>query len=188
MSDEGRFAGKVALITGGANGIGAATAARFAAGGADVVVADFDVAAAEKTAAAVGGRAVRCDVTSREDVEAAVAAAAEPRPARHPRHLRRDHPRQPPAQDDGRRLGVRDLDAPARHLPRRPGGPGAHGRAAQRGDGARLVDVGTREPRPGELLGRQGGNPGHDEDALDRARPVRDHGQLRRARLRRLRR
>jgi 3-oxoacyl-[acyl-carrier protein] reductase len=75
---EGRFAGKVALITGGANGIGAATAARFAAGGADVVVADFDQAAAERTAAEVGGRAVRCDVTSRDDVEAAVAAAAEP--------------------------------------------------------------------------------------------------------------
>jgi len=78
MSTEGRFAGKVALITGGANGIGAATAARFAAGGADVVVADFDEAAAQKTASAVGGRAVRCDVTSRADVEAAVAAAAEP--------------------------------------------------------------------------------------------------------------
>jgi len=43
-----------------------------------VVVADFDLAAAETTAAAIGGRAVRCDVTSREDVEAAVAAAAEP--------------------------------------------------------------------------------------------------------------
>jgi 3-oxoacyl-[acyl-carrier protein] reductase len=41
-------------------------------------VADFDEAAAAKTAAAVGGRAVRCDVTSREDVEAAVAAAADP--------------------------------------------------------------------------------------------------------------
>ena len=78
MSTDGRFARKVVLITGGANGIGAATAARFAAGGADVVVADFDEAAADKTAAEIGGRAVRCDVTSREDVEAAVAAASEP--------------------------------------------------------------------------------------------------------------
>ena len=42
------------------------TAARFAAEGADVVVADFDLVAAEETAAAIGGRAVRCDVTSRE--------------------------------------------------------------------------------------------------------------------------
>jgi 3-oxoacyl-[acyl-carrier protein] reductase len=78
MTIPGRFAGKVALVTGGARGIGAATAARLAAEGADVVVADFDLAAAEKTATAIGGRAVRCDVTSRTDVEAAVAAAAEP--------------------------------------------------------------------------------------------------------------
>ncbi len=73
-----RFAGQVALVTGGANGIGAATAARLAAEGADVVVADFDLARAEATAAAIGGRAVRCDVTSREQVEAAIAFAAEP--------------------------------------------------------------------------------------------------------------
>ncbi len=76
MSD--RFAGRTALITGGARGIGAATAARLAAEGADVVVADFDVAAAEETAAAIGGRAVGCDVTVRADVEAAVEAAAAP--------------------------------------------------------------------------------------------------------------
>ncbi len=76
MSD--RFSAKSVLITGGAKGIGAATAARFASEGADVVIADFDLAAAEETAATIGGRAVRCDVTSRADVEAAVEAAAAP--------------------------------------------------------------------------------------------------------------
>ena len=72
-----RFEGKTALITGGAKGIGAATAERLAAEGAHVVVADFDETAATETAERIGGRAVRCDVTSRVDVEAAVAAAAE---------------------------------------------------------------------------------------------------------------
>ena len=72
-----RFEGKSALVTGGARGIGAATAERLASEGARVVVADFDEAAAAETAERIGGRAVGCDVTSRDDVEAAVAAAAE---------------------------------------------------------------------------------------------------------------
>jgi 3-oxoacyl-[acyl-carrier protein] reductase len=72
-----RFEGKTALVTGGAKGIGAATAARFASEGAHVVVADFDEAAATETAERIGGQAIRCDVTSRTDVEAAVALAAE---------------------------------------------------------------------------------------------------------------
>jgi 3-oxoacyl-[acyl-carrier protein] reductase len=72
-----RFEGRTALVTGGAKGIGAATAERLASEGAHVVVADFDELAATETAERIGGRAVRCDVTSRADVEAAVAAAVE---------------------------------------------------------------------------------------------------------------
>jgi 3-oxoacyl-[acyl-carrier protein] reductase len=71
-----RFQGKVALVTGGAKGIGAATAKRLASEGATVVVADFDEAAAQETAQAIGGHAVRCDVTKRTEVEAAVESAA----------------------------------------------------------------------------------------------------------------
>jgi 3-oxoacyl-[acyl-carrier protein] reductase len=70
-----RFQGKTALVTGGANGIGAATARRLAEEGATVVVADFDEATAQETATAIGGHAIRCDVTKREDVEDAVASA-----------------------------------------------------------------------------------------------------------------
>jgi 3-oxoacyl-[acyl-carrier protein] reductase len=70
-----RFEGRTALVTGGAKGIGAATAKRLADEGATVVVADFDEAAAQETASSVGGHAVRCDVTKREEVEAAVDAA-----------------------------------------------------------------------------------------------------------------
>jgi 3-oxoacyl-[acyl-carrier protein] reductase len=70
-----RFQGKTALVTGGAKGIGAATAKRLAEEGATVVIADFDEATAQETARAIGGHAVRCDVTKREEVESAVESA-----------------------------------------------------------------------------------------------------------------
>ncbi|HEX6920525.1 MAG TPA: SDR family oxidoreductase, partial [Actinomycetes bacterium] len=69
--------GKVVLVTGAAHGIGAALAERLAGRGASVVVADVDVVAAEEVASAVGGLAVRCDVSSPADNEAAVTAAVE---------------------------------------------------------------------------------------------------------------
>lgn len=73
-------AGKVVLITGAANGIGAACAARFAGDGAHVVLADIDAVQGEAAAAALragGGSAlfVACDVTQRAEIEAAVAVA-----------------------------------------------------------------------------------------------------------------
>jgi len=66
--------GAVALVTGGANGIGAAAARRLALRGARVVVADVDERG-EDVAAAIGGRFARCDVREQADNEAAVAAA-----------------------------------------------------------------------------------------------------------------
>ena len=76
-SENGRFAGKVAFVTGAANGIGRAAALAFAREGANVVVADVSERGNQETARMIeelGGRAlaVRCDVTRAEDVEAAL--------------------------------------------------------------------------------------------------------------------
>src|SRR2546430_8825658 len=69
----------VFLITGGASGLGAATARMITEQGGKVVLADVQVEAGEKLAAELGGNAVakfiKCDVTSEADGKAAVEAA-----------------------------------------------------------------------------------------------------------------
>src|SRR5437899_3957778 len=69
------IAGKVAVITGGASGIGRGIGRALAARGADVVVADVDAARAAEVAAELAAKGVRsigvaCDVTERVSVEA----------------------------------------------------------------------------------------------------------------------
>lgn len=76
------FAGKTALVTGGASGIGLATVRRLAAGGANVVVADYNAQGAEKVAAELqeqgfSAAGVALDVTNAASVEAAVRFAVE---------------------------------------------------------------------------------------------------------------
>lgn len=70
---------KVAVITGGAQGLGLAMARRFVAEGAKVVIGDLDEEAARAAAADLGGEAValgvRCDVVRSADVDALLSAA-----------------------------------------------------------------------------------------------------------------
>ncbi|WP_406193825.1 SDR family oxidoreductase [Kitasatospora sp. NBC_01560] len=82
------FAGRVALVTGGASGIGLAVARRLAAGGAAVAIADHDLDGARRAAAelaADGARtlAVEVDVTDPESVRAAVRATVDALGALH---------------------------------------------------------------------------------------------------------
>jgi NAD(P)-dependent dehydrogenase (short-subunit alcohol dehydrogenase family) len=64
-----------AVITGGASGLGAATARALADKGVRVAILDLNAEAGESLARALGGHFARCDVTSEESVDAALAAA-----------------------------------------------------------------------------------------------------------------
>jgi NAD(P)-dependent dehydrogenase (short-subunit alcohol dehydrogenase family) len=80
--DMDRLTGKIAIVAGGATGIGAATAERLASEGASVVVADIDARQAEATAAriAAGGgtaSAIHCDIGNEASVAAMVQAAVD---------------------------------------------------------------------------------------------------------------
>jgi len=74
-----RLSGRVAVITGGASGIGAATAKKFVEHGAKVVLGDIQESTLNEFVASLGDSAIglRCDVTSESDVEALVNAAVD---------------------------------------------------------------------------------------------------------------
>jgi len=73
------LAGRTAIVTGGAQGLGYAIAEQFIAEGAQVILGDLNLDLTREAADALGGpdvaRAVRCDVTAAADVHALVAAA-----------------------------------------------------------------------------------------------------------------
>ncbi|MBP6536089.1 MAG: SDR family NAD(P)-dependent oxidoreductase, partial [Xylophilus sp.] len=68
--------GQAALVTGGASGLGEATARELARLGAKVAVLDRNQALAEKVAADIGGVACACDITDTDSVNAALDKAA----------------------------------------------------------------------------------------------------------------
>jgi meso-butanediol dehydrogenase / (S,S)-butanediol dehydrogenase / diacetyl reductase len=73
----GKLDGKTCVVTGAGRGIGRGIAGKLAEEGANVVIADIDEAGAQRAAEAVGGLGVACDVTSRDSVRGAIAAAVE---------------------------------------------------------------------------------------------------------------
>ncbi len=79
-----RIDGAAALVTGGASGLGEATARRLAAGGASVTICDLDTGRGEALAAELGpmARFVPCDVTDPDQVAAAVEVAGSGLPLR----------------------------------------------------------------------------------------------------------
>ena len=70
-----KFAGQAAIVSGGASGLGRATAEALAAAGVKVTILDVNEAAAAAAARETHGFAIGCDVTDATEVEAAVAAA-----------------------------------------------------------------------------------------------------------------
>ena len=138
--------GRIALVTGGGSGLGAAISRRFAADGAYVIVNDLQAEAASKVAADVGGEAAPFDVTDSAAFTAAVdgavakhgridvlvnnAGIVHDRPEIRERSManmaarmegRDVEPLSAVSTPDRRAVGPHDQDPPVRHLLRHPG-------------------------------------------------------------------
>lgn len=74
--------GSSSIVTGGASGIGEASARQLAEAGSRVIIADLQEERGQEVAAEIGGLFVKCDVSSVEDAQTAVAAASEMGPLR----------------------------------------------------------------------------------------------------------
>ena len=74
--------GSSSIVTGGASGIGEASARQLAAAGSRVVIADLNEEKGQAVASELGGLFVKCDVSSIDDAQASVAAASEMGPLR----------------------------------------------------------------------------------------------------------
>jgi 3-oxoacyl-[acyl-carrier protein] reductase len=88
LSSGGRFRDKTALVTGGASGIGRATAVRLASEGARVIIVDKNAALAREAVAAIDGAGaeahfIEADMADDESVKAAARSVAERFPALH---------------------------------------------------------------------------------------------------------
>ena len=72
-----KIEGQAALVTGGASGLGEATARELARLGAKVAVLDVNLEQAEKVASEIGGVACQCDITNTDSLSAALAKASQ---------------------------------------------------------------------------------------------------------------
>ena len=145
-----KIAGSVALVTGGASGLGLATVRRLHDAGASVVILDLPSSNGTAIAKELGARAAFAagDVTSPDDVEAALdaAAGADRRPAAHPGQLR-GHRQRRADRGQGRpvpagRLHPGHPGQPHRDVQRDPAGRVRMSQAAEE-DGERGVIVNT---------------------------------------------